>query len=351
MDDNYDVIVIGGGQSGLACGYFLRRTGLNYVILDGQESCGGAWRHGWDSLTLFSPAEHSSLPGWPMPASENGFPTKQEVIAYLCQYEQRYALPIRRPVQVQRVRREDQLFIVETGAGRFTARAVVSATGTWGSPFLPPLPGREEYRGKQVHSAHYREAAPFAGQKVLVVGEGNSGAQVLAEVSKVASTKWATRKPPAFLPDDVDGHVLFNAASAKYRAEKEGKPFDATQYDLGNIVMVPPVKEARSRDVLQASGNLAGLYEQGAIWSDGTQEAFDAIIWCTGFGYSTAHVKALAQVEENGKVKTEETRSLGVPGMWFVGYGGWTGFASATLVGVGRTAKQTVAQVQEYLKR
>lgn len=98
-----DLIIIGGGQSALACGYYLRRTNLNYIILDEQEKCGGSWLHTWDSLTLFSPAKYSSLPGWFMPKSEHAFPTKQEVIDYLCKYEQRYKFPIKRKVKLIKI--------------------------------------------------------------------------------------------------------------------------------------------------------------------------------------------------------------------------------------------------------
>ena len=103
MDAVLDVLVIGGGQSGLACGYFLRRAGLQYLIVDNQEAGGGAWLHGWDSLTLFSPAQHSSLPGWMMPKSENIFPLKQEVIDYLLEYEKRYELQVQRNTKVKNV--------------------------------------------------------------------------------------------------------------------------------------------------------------------------------------------------------------------------------------------------------
>ncbi len=140
-----DVVVIGGGQAGLAAGYYLRRTGLSYVILDAQERPGGAWLHGWDSLRLFSPAQGSSLPGWLFPGAPGRYPTRDEVISYLEQYEARYELPVRHPVRASAVRREGDALAVETDAGTWAARAVISATGSWQKPYVPDYPGRECY--------------------------------------------------------------------------------------------------------------------------------------------------------------------------------------------------------------
>ncbi|UGU14990.1 ArsO family NAD(P)H-dependent flavin-containing monooxygenase [Sinomicrobium kalidii] len=350
MNTVFDVIVIGGGQSGLATGYYLRRGRLSYLILDDREKRGGAWQSAWDSLTLFSPAQHSSLPGWLMPKSEGPFPTRREVIDYLGRYEERYGFPVERPVRVNNMERENDLFRLITTKGDFYTRAVIAATGTWANPVIPDVDGREKFKGIQLHSANYKNPEVFQDQKVLVVGEGNSGAQIMAEVSKYGrEVKWATRNTPEFLPDDVDGHYLFNIASAKYRAEKEGKPFDLSNYNLGNIVMVPSVKEARSRGVLTSEGSFTGMYEGGVIWENGTKEAFDAVIWCTGFGYATSFLDTVVRPDEKGIISTDETRATEVPGLWLVGYGSWTGYASATLIGVNRTARQTVKQIGEYL--
>jgi putative flavoprotein involved in K+ transport len=341
-----DVVVIGAGQSGLAVGYYLRRTGLSFLLLDEQPRPGGAWQHGWDSLHLFSPAHASSLPGWLMPRpADNAFPRRDAVIDYLTQYEQRYALPVRRPVRVKQVEAMGGEFAVTTDQGIWQARAVVCATGSWRHPFIPAYPGLELFKGRQVHSACYRNAAPFVGQRVLVVGGGNSGAQILADVSPVATTTWVTEREPRLLPDEVDGQVLFTQATQRYHAG----PAATVPPSLGDIVMVAEVKQARARGVLHSVRPPASFTATGVVWADGRAEAFDAIIWCTGFQPALAPLQSLGVVQPDGRVATAGTRATAQPGLWLVGYGTWTGFASATLIGVGRTARTTVEEIKTYL--
>jgi cation diffusion facilitator CzcD-associated flavoprotein CzcO len=344
-----DVLVIGAGQAGLSAGYFLKRRGLDFRLLDAGEAAGGAWRHGWDSLTLFSPAAQSALPGWPMPPTPGGgYPPRDDVIAYLTAYEARYALPVDRPVRVTALRRAADGLRVEAADGAtWTARAVISATGTWSHPFIPDIPGRDAFAGHQIHSAHYRRPEDFAGQSVLVVGGGNSGAQILAEVSRVAArATWVTERPPVFLPDDVDGRVLFDRATARWQAEREGRPAPPPLGGLGNIVMVPPVVEARARGVLHSLPPFAGLEAEGAVWADGSRLAAEAIIWCTGFRPALDHLAPLGLVEADGRVRVSATgRALGEPRLWLLGYGDWTGGASATLAGVTRAARAAVAEI------
>ena len=213
--EDVDVVVIGGGQAGLAAGYYLRRAGHRFVILDDQPHPGGAWPRTWASLTLFSPAQYSSLPGWLMPNWPNGFPPARHVADYLRAYEQRYELPVRRPVEVREVIRAGDHLRVATSAGRWRARAVISATGTWNQPFWPIYPGARTFVGQQSHTVHYRDAAPFAGKHVVVVGGGNSAAQLLAEIAETTTTTWVTHTPPRFLPDDVDGRALFDLATRR----------------------------------------------------------------------------------------------------------------------------------------
>jgi len=220
-----DVIVIGGGQSALALGYYLRKTKLDYLILDQQVQAGGSWPHYWESLRLFSPAQWSSLPGVLMPGGSNYYPSRDDTIRYLANYEDRYQLPIQRPVTVFEVVKNRDHFVLSTSVGEYRAPVVISATGSFQKPYVPTIPGREDFPGMILHSAQYQTSEPFRGQRVLVVGEGNSGAQILAEVSQVAHTTWVTLKEPQFLPDDISGRDLFDYASAAYRAKQKGTSY------------------------------------------------------------------------------------------------------------------------------
>ena len=342
---NLDVIVIGGGQAGLAVGFYLRRTALRWIILDAQDGPGGAWRHGWESLQLFSPAKWSSLPGWLMPGGDDEYPARNDVLQYLAEYERRYALRIERPVRVRAVHADDGAFTLETNSGTRRARAIVSATGTWDAEFLPDVEGRDAFRGMQLHSAHYRSPGPFVGKRVLVVGGGNSGAQIFAEVSRVATATWVALELPRFLPDDVDGRVLFDSATARWRARQAGLPEPAPVGGLGDIVMVAPVREARDRGVLHTVRPFVRMTESGVEWPDGREENIDAIIWCTGFRPALGHLAPLNLTDETGRIALRGTRSVVEPRLWLVGYGDWTGYASATLIAVGRTARATVDEI------
>jgi cation diffusion facilitator CzcD-associated flavoprotein CzcO len=284
-----------------------------------------------------------------MPGGAENYPTRDEVVSYLTDYEERFELPVRRPVRVEGVYREDERLAVKIGPVRLPVRAVVSATGTWRRPYVPDYPGRETFRGEQTHSGHYVRPEPYAGKRVLVVGGGNSGAQILAEVSRVADTSWVTLKGPTFLPDDVDGRVIFERATQRYRSVQEGGEEEPIR-GLGDIVMVPPVREARERGALESVRPFRSFTEEGVVWSDGTEEPIDAVIWCTGFRPSLEHLEPLGVIGDDERVETDGTRSVLERRLWLVGYGDWTGYASATLIGVGRTARSTVEEIEFVIR-
>ena len=354
-------MVVGGGQAALAAGYYLQRArrrgadGLRFALLDAASMPGGAWVQGWDSLQLFSPAGFSSLPGWPMPAwSGPGNPSADHVRRYLAAYEDRYQLPVRRSVRAAGARRAGDGFEVRTDRGAWRCRVLVSATGSWGRPFWPRVPGAEEFGGRQLHVVSYRAAAEFEGQTVLVVGGGNSGAQVAADLAgrRGGRTVWVTRRPPRFLPDDVDGRVLFELATRRVRAAAAGEQEPGVG-GLGDIVMVPAVLAARRCGHLRAEPMIDRFTPTGVAWeSPERQLAVDAVVWCTGFRPDLRHLAGLHLTRRDGLPVTDPalpSRSVDDPRLFFLGYGDWCGPASATLIGVGATARATVDAALQQL--
>jgi len=344
----FDVVVVGGGQAALAVAYYLRRTARSYVLLDAAETPGGAWRNTWASLRLFSPAQWSSLPGRLMPGGTSYYPTRDEALEYLADYERRYDVPVVRPVRVNRIRRDGEVFVAETNAGEWRARAVVSATGTWSAPNVPVLPGEQTFSGRVIHSAHYRSPDEFRGQRIVVVGGGNSGAQIVADLFEHATVTWATRSTPTFLPDDVDGRYLFSEETVRYRAMVAGGAPVPPQ-TLGDIVMVEPVRRARDRGALVATPMFTRFTDDGVEWPNGARTREDAVILATGFKPALSHLAELGVAEPNGRILVRGARSVREPRLWLVGYGDWTGYASATLIGVGRGARMTVEELARAL--
>lgn len=347
------VIVVGGGQSALAVGYFLarlrrdaaqgRRTSAPaFEILERRPEGGGSWNDMWPSLRLFSPSDSSSLPGMRMPPSREETASAPEVVDYLRSYAERYELPVSRGEEVSRVSRTgDGAFEIDATGGTRRADAVVMATGTWGRPFIPAVAGADEFGGRQLHAREYDGPDEFRGLRVCVVGGGNSGAQIAADLDPSADVTWVTSRIPRFLPDDVGGRELFAAATQQLQGRGGGIA------ELGDIVALPPVRAARDRG-LRARWDLARLTGSGARWGDGSETPFDAIVWCTGFRPDLAPLVSLDLKRSDGVPRTRTdlpTASVSVPGLYFVGYGDWCGPASATLIGVGRMARATVADI------
>ncbi|NME67752.1 ArsO family NAD(P)H-dependent flavin-containing monooxygenase [Flammeovirga aprica] len=343
----FDVIIIGGGQAGLSVAYFLNRHGLKFLILDDNQKAGGAWNKAWDSLQLFSPGVFSSLSGWMLPPPEKEYPTKKEFISYLEKYEKRYDFPVQRPVKVEDTFFEDGLYRIKTNKGKFLTKTVVGATGTASGPKIPYYEGVDSFKGQQLHSSQYQKPSDIHGDKILIVGGGNSGAQLVSELTLHKKVQWATLSPPNFLPEDVDGRHLFEQANKKYREYLKGE-ISEESYSISDIVMLDSVRDAKQRGVLDHRPSTFTFTEDGVIWEDGTVEKFDAVLWCTGFKARLDYLSSL-NIVENGKVKTKNTSVVNQNGLWLVGLGNWTGYASATIYGVGKTARRTVEEIVAYI--
>src|SRR4051812_4815258 len=180
---SFDVIVIGGGQAGLSVGYHLARRGLRFLILDAQTRIGDVWRKRWDSLRLFSPARFDGLDGMPFPASPSSFPTKDQMADYLETYAARFELPVLTGVTVTRLGRIGERFVIEAGQRRFEAEQVVVAMSDYQRGNIPAFARQLDPTIVQLHAADYRNPAQLREGGVLLVGAGNSGAEIAIELA------------------------------------------------------------------------------------------------------------------------------------------------------------------------
>ena len=207
--ERFDTVVIGGGQAGLATGYHLRRRGIGFVILDAGSEIGQVWRSRWDSLTLFTPAQYSSLPGMAFPAPKDTYASKDDVASYLRAYASNFQLPVRLNATVTSLAQRDGRYVVTTADDEFTAGAVVVATGPFQVPFVPPVAGDFDDTVFQIHSADYRNPSQLPDGDVLVVGGGNSGYQIAEELAATRTVSLAVGQRVPSLPQRLLGKDLF----------------------------------------------------------------------------------------------------------------------------------------------
>ncbi|MCG5218183.1 NAD(P)-binding domain-containing protein [Streptosporangium sp. KLBMP 9127] len=339
-----DVVVAGAGQAGLSSAYFLRRAGLGFVVLDRGEGPGGAWRHRWPSLTLGAVHGIHDLPGMRLDDAEPTRPASEVVARYFGGYESRFELPVLRPVEVRAVRGlPDGRLRVETTAGEWTARALINATGTWDRPFWPRYPGQETFRGRQLHTAGYTGREEFAGQRVVVVGGGASGVQLLMEISEVAETTWVTRHPPRFVEGPFDREAgraaVAEIADRVRRGLPPGSIVSATGYPV-----TPEVRRAMDAGVLARLPMFDRITPDGVAWDDGREIAADVILWCTGFRPVVNHLAPLGLREPGGGIRVEGTHAARDPRVHLVGYG-----PSASTIGATRAARTAVRDLRALL--
>src|ERR671911_1375008 len=210
--ERFETVIIGGGQAGLAVGFHLAREERSVLILDASERIGDSWRKRWDSLRVFTPARYNGLPGWPFPAPGWSYPTKDEVADYLELYAARYRLPVRTGIRVDGLSREDSGYVVTAGMSRYEADNVVVATGGYQAPRIPGFASELDPHIVQLHSSQYRNPSQLGEGGVLVVGAGNSGAEISLELAPSHAT-WLSGPHRGHVPVDIDRwfarHVAF----------------------------------------------------------------------------------------------------------------------------------------------
>jgi putative flavoprotein involved in K+ transport len=340
----YDAIIIGAGQAGLAIGYHLQKTGLLFLILEAGDELGGSWPHYYDSLLLNTPARYSSLPGLPFPGHPDHYPQRDEVVTYLRSYAAHFDLPIVTGAQVTKVERRGQLFHLTTGGkDSYETHTVVAATGFFGQPYLPDLPGQAQYRGQLLHMATYRSPEPFRRQRIVIVGGANAALQIGVELAQVAHVTLATRYPIRYMPQRIlgrDVHFWLKVTGldrSQWLGDQSTPVYDSGKYRRAIAAGQPDRKPMFKH-----------FTEDGVVWSDGSHEAVDAVIFATGYRPNLTYLAGLGALDEAGRVLQQGGVSMTVPGLYYVGLPRQRNAASATLRGVGADAKVVVAHLRRY---
>ncbi|MGW7418403.1 NAD(P)-binding domain-containing protein [Streptomyces sp. NPDC054863] len=339
------VVVIGAGQAGLSAAYHLRRSGLvperDFVVLDHAPQAGGAWQFRWPSLTYGKVHGMHALPGLELTGADPRRPSSEVVREYFAEYEETFGLHVHRPVDVTAVREgEDGRLRIETSEGVWAARALISATGTWGRPFWPRYPGQDTFRGRQLHTANYPGPEEFAGQRVVVVGGGASGTQHLMELAPLAAeTTWVTRRPPVFREGEFTEEWGRAAVARVEERVRRGLPPESV-VSVTALPVTEAIAQARESGVLERLPMFDRITEDGVAWDDGRFVAADVILWATGFRAAVDHLAPLRLREAGGGIRMEGTRVARDERIHLVGYG-----PSASTIGANRAGRQAVREV------
>jgi putative flavoprotein involved in K+ transport len=342
-----NTVVIGGGQAGLSVGYHLQRRGVPFVILDAHERIGDSWRARWDSLRLFTPARYAGLDGLPFPAPPFSFPTKNEMGDYLERYARHFDLPVRSGVRVDRLSRQGRRLLVVAGNERYDADHVVVAMANFQRPRVPPFAGELDPDIVQLHSIDYRSQAQLRDGDVLVVGAGNSGAEIALETARRHRT-WLSGRDTGHVPFRIDGllarlilvkivlRVIFHRIlTVATPIGRRARP--KMLHDGGPLVRTKPrdLVDAGVRRVPRVAGVRNGL----PYLEDGRVLDAANVVWCTGFhpGFSWIDLPVFG---EDGEPRHERGIVASEPGLYFVGLHFLYALSSTMIHGVGRDAER-----------
>jgi putative flavoprotein involved in K+ transport len=350
-----DVIVVGGGQAGLSTGYHLKRLGLRFVILDGSERVGDVWRKRWDTLRLFTPAWLDSLDGLPFPAPRDHFPTKDEMADYLELYARHFALPVRSGVRVDALRPVDGGYELETSRGTYRAPQVVVALSSFQRRRLPAFARELDASIRQVHTLDYKSPADLQEGPVLIVGAGNSGAEVGMDVASRGHAVTLAGRSVGVVPFRVDGflgklfivrlvlRVLFHRILTIHTPMgRKMRPIAQTK---GHPLIRQKPRDLALAGIVRAP-RLVGVRSGKPLLEDGRVLAVTNVVWATGFDGGLDFVK-LPIFDERHEVIHDGGVVRDQPGLYFVGQNFLYAFSSTMIHGVGRDA----ARIAEAAKR
>jgi len=349
-----DIVVIGAGQAGLSSAYHLKRRGLapnrGFVVLDQSPQPGGAWQFRWPSLKLSTVNRIHDLPGMRFSEVVDTNATEVEasvaVPQYYAAYEKAFSLPVYRPIKVIVVCDRGERLRIETDRGNVSARGIINATGTWETPYIPDVPGKDRFRGRQLHTRDYRTAEEFAGKHVIVVGGGISAIQLLDEISRVTTTTWVTRRPPEFRAGPFTEEQGRAAVALVEDRVRRGLPPQSVVSVTG-LPITPATLAMRERGVLERLPMFSEILDDAVRWADGKVLHADVILWCTGFRSSLDHLAPLMLREAGGGITMSGRLATQVakdPRIHLVGYG-----PSASTIGANRAGAAAASELMAFL--
>lgn len=349
--EHVETLIIGGGQAGLAMGYHLARRGLRYEILDASGRVGDAWRNRWDSLRLFTPNRLNALPGMPFPGYHWGFPSKNEMADYLESYARRLRIRIRTGMRVERLTREGDRFVAVAGGRRFEADEVVVAMSSWQRPRVPGFASELDGGIVQMHSSRYRNPEQLQEGGVLVVGAGNSGAEISNELARTHDV-WLSGSGTGvipFRPESVAARVLMPiiARVLFHRVLTTGTPI-GRKVRPKLVSTGEPWLRVKPRDLAEAGvervPRVTGVEEGRPLLEDGRRIEAENVIWCTGYhpGFDWIDLPGVGPegpVHDRGIVEDE-------PGLYFLSLKFLYSVSSEQIHGVERDADYIAEAIQ-----
>ena len=350
-DQHLGTVVIGGSQAGLAVGYHLMQRGLPFVILDENDRIGDAWRRRWDSLRLFTPGRYDGLPGMLFPGSPSSYPTKDETADYLETYVREFELPVRTGVNVDRLCKVGERFEAICGEHTLFAENVVVATGAYNNPRVPPFARELDESIVQLHSKKYRRPSQIQEGGVLVVGAGNSGAEIAIELAAHHQT-WLsgrdTGQEPAragSLPDRLFTPIIWLMATRLTVNTRLGRKLRDHFLDPPRGI---PLGRVRRKDFAPAGiervPRMSGVVNGRPALEDGRVLEVSNVIWCTGFTPDYDWID-LSLATRNRFPVHDRGIVASCPGLYFVGVPFLYSLSSALLGGVGRDARHIVEHI------
>jgi putative flavoprotein involved in K+ transport len=336
-----EVVVIGGGQAGLAIGYFLAAQGRRFAIVEAASEPGAVWRSRWDSIRLFTPVRYDGLPGLAFPGDPDSYPGRDDVVAYLTEYAHRFQLPVEFNSRVQSVRaRDDGGFVVEFADRAYEADQVVIATGPFQVPFTPAMAANLGEDVAQMHSSDYRSPAALPAGTVLVVGGGNTGYQIAAELAQSRAVHLAVGARQTPLPQRILGRDLFRYLEATGLMRKTvTSRIGQRMKDRETLIGSSP--RAARKQGIDMRPRATAANGATVMFADGSQLAVDAVVWATGYRLDHSFVE-LPIFDDHGRLRHRRGVTE-VPGLYFLGLP-WQHTRGSALLGWVKDDAQFIAQ-------